>query len=636
MHVSTFYSFKGGVGRTMALVNTAVSMALRGRRVLVVDFDLEAPGLDTFDVLRPSEEVPGLVDFVAEYLETGEAPDVERFVGECPPVSDGRGGHTAGYFPRSFLSPVSDRRGGLWIMPAGRRETHAERFRGIDWGLLYERHDGFLLFEDLKAQWDAVLAPDYVLIDSRTGHTDTSGICTRQLPDSVVFLFFPNEQNLRGLAEMVREVRAEAEAPRNKRINLHFVMSNVPDLDDEDRILAEKVDAFRRELDLARAPLVVHRRESLSLLNQAVFAKDRPGSRLANEYGRIAKEIALRNPADRDGALDYLSRLTHGQDGQEWIEGESLLDRDRTLERIEEVHSEDGEVLFRLGELVEADGRIERAVSFIDRAIDAGYDRSEAYLKRARVRLNGGDASGAREDAWRVLGSEGVSASIARTAVLLVSGEASPDDVLASPAVRTLKAREKHGLAANDLNRSPGELSIAAALMESALGSFAGELEADYRLECRGSLGEAYVGLGRHAEAVEMFRLDGEDVSSRGVSWIFNGAVAAWGMTGEVDEAAFRRVVDLGYDEAKYHYANFLQCIAAACWAFGDREAALGHLAAGERAASGQQGALLFSCWHYLRVGVKTFRSDLAEMRDLIEAGETFRLPRLPGIGVSA
>ena len=76
MYINTFYSFKGGVGRTMALANVAVHLARRGRRVLLVDFDLEAPGLDTFPALRPEEPVPGLVDYVAEYLETDQAPDV--------------------------------------------------------------------------------------------------------------------------------------------------------------------------------------------------------------------------------------------------------------------------------------------------------------------------------------------------------------------------------------------------------------------------------------------------------------------------------------------------------------------------------------------------------------------------------
>lgn len=73
MYISTFYSFKGGVGRTMALVNVAVELAQRGRKVFAVDFDLEAPGLDTFDVLRSPPASAGTVDFVREYLATGRS-----------------------------------------------------------------------------------------------------------------------------------------------------------------------------------------------------------------------------------------------------------------------------------------------------------------------------------------------------------------------------------------------------------------------------------------------------------------------------------------------------------------------------------------------------------------------------------
>jgi MinD-like ATPase involved in chromosome partitioning or flagellar assembly len=47
--VITFYSYKGGTGRTMALANIAVMLARRNRgRVLIVDWDLEAPGLHSF------------------------------------------------------------------------------------------------------------------------------------------------------------------------------------------------------------------------------------------------------------------------------------------------------------------------------------------------------------------------------------------------------------------------------------------------------------------------------------------------------------------------------------------------------------------------------------------------------------
>lgn len=42
--IVTFYSYKGGTGRTMALANTAWILAANGKRVLAVDWDLEAPG----------------------------------------------------------------------------------------------------------------------------------------------------------------------------------------------------------------------------------------------------------------------------------------------------------------------------------------------------------------------------------------------------------------------------------------------------------------------------------------------------------------------------------------------------------------------------------------------------------------
>ncbi len=46
--IVTFYSYKGGVGRTMTLANIGVLLSQWGYKVLVVDWDLEAPGLEYF------------------------------------------------------------------------------------------------------------------------------------------------------------------------------------------------------------------------------------------------------------------------------------------------------------------------------------------------------------------------------------------------------------------------------------------------------------------------------------------------------------------------------------------------------------------------------------------------------------
>ena len=229
MHVVTFYSFKGGVGRSLALVNVGVELAQTGRRVLLVDFDLEAPGLHTFEALQPKNPQAGIVEFVDDYMTSHVAPDVREYVYEA--------------------AGIGQKGGRLWVMPAGRGDrAYQAKLSRLDWKELYEKRDGYLFFEDLKEQWKSALEPDYVLIDSRTGHTDVQGICTRQLPDAVVILFFPNKQNLDGLEGVVTDIRSEAKPPREKKINLFFVMSNVPDLDDEEEILKQRRLEFRNNL----------------------------------------------------------------------------------------------------------------------------------------------------------------------------------------------------------------------------------------------------------------------------------------------------------------------------------------------------------------------------------------------------
>jgi hypothetical protein len=75
-------------------------------------------------------------------------------------------------------------------MSAGQRDGgYGTKLATIDWQRLYAERDGFLLFEHLRQEWARHLRPDYVLIDSRTGFSEESGICTRQLADAVVLGF---------------------------------------------------------------------------------------------------------------------------------------------------------------------------------------------------------------------------------------------------------------------------------------------------------------------------------------------------------------------------------------------------------------------------------------------------------------
>ncbi len=600
MYVATFYSFKGGVGRTMALVNVAVELANRGRRVLAVDFDLEAPGLDTFKVVQPREQVPGIIDFVSDYLASRQAPDAGQFISKAADI--GRKG------------------GGLWIMPSGRPDTYAANFNQIDWGALYDEHDGYLLFEDLKEQWNHLIEPDYVLVDSRTGHTDTCGICTRQLPDAVVILFFPNEQNLRGLTQVVRDIRAEAAEPRNKTIELHFVMSNVPDLDDEDRILDRKIMAFQVQLEFGREPMIVHRYDSLSLLNQVVFTKDRPRSRLAREYKELVREISGRNWADRDGALDYIRRA-----GRRWrgMRDESTQTRDYRLQKIEQAHPDDGEVLYRLGEFWEHDSQPERAASLVLRAIDAGYNGPDAYLQRSRIRARNNDTKGAEQDALRVLESHQLPPPMVREAISRIRSWP-PEKIAGFTAVTSLDLDEQMWLA-RSLDRSPDEMRVAVPIWQCIIDR--DDVPATRRRRAQHDLGLSYMGSGRCSDAVGVFRDGGQSIDEMGIGDAFNYGMAIWGNTGTVAPSPFLRVVELDQSGVRTEKEpNYFQCMAIAYWATGNTTEATRYADESQRAVAAIRRAPEFSCWRYCRVNADMFIADLDEIRALIN-GDTSRTP---------
>lgn len=178
--IFTFYSYKGGAGRTMALANVGALLAEWGHRVLCIDWDLEAPGLDRYLLPRSARrDSDGLVDLITRFA-AGDAPRWQACITPCPLES----GAT------------------LDIMHAGREDAgFLARMQAIDWERLYHEQGLGHYIETLRAQW--IDAYDFVLIDSRTGITDAGGICTAQLPDEMVVLFIANSQSIDGALHVI-------------------------------------------------------------------------------------------------------------------------------------------------------------------------------------------------------------------------------------------------------------------------------------------------------------------------------------------------------------------------------------------------------------------------------------------------
>ena len=74
------------------------------------------------------------------------------------------------------------------LVPAGRQDDlYSTKVTSFDWSNFYENLGGGGFLEALRR--DMRQRYDYVLIDSRTGLSDTAGICTVQLPDILVNCF---------------------------------------------------------------------------------------------------------------------------------------------------------------------------------------------------------------------------------------------------------------------------------------------------------------------------------------------------------------------------------------------------------------------------------------------------------------
>ena len=315
----TFYSYKGGVGRSLALANLAALLVKRGRRVLLIDFDLEAPGLDSFAEFAPAAGKPGVVEYVGEFLHRQVAPDIRTFVHHC-----------------ALPGPY---RGSLSVMPAGRKDAaYNHQLARINWAELYESGLGTPFFENWKAAIDHHFQPDYVFVDSRTGLTEVGGVCTIQFPDLVVMLFGLNNQNVRGTAKVAQCIR---EADPDRIPQIHFVATPIPNLppdqpgvpsnqraQDRRGQLTERMDAATTELGVRISSVI--RYYSPASLSEKLFVLEEGfmGPSINRDYQRLCEEITKFNRTGLDFLIQQAEEAIAEVDSTRLDRLSAVLERD--------------------------------------------------------------------------------------------------------------------------------------------------------------------------------------------------------------------------------------------------------------------------------------------------------------------
>jgi MinD-like ATPase involved in chromosome partitioning or flagellar assembly len=183
--IATFYSLRGGVGRSTALAYTAQILAAQGRKVICVDMDLEAPGLAA--IFGKEGEIGdgcGLVPLLVA-IDNGEKPDISQHLIRVSEFED------------------------IYCLPAGKPDAnYARLLRYIDPIAWYheERNPLHLFIEQLKT--GLPFTPDVILLDARTGISALNGPLLFDLADMSIIVFFPHPQTQTGTAALTQALLA--------------------------------------------------------------------------------------------------------------------------------------------------------------------------------------------------------------------------------------------------------------------------------------------------------------------------------------------------------------------------------------------------------------------------------------------
>jgi len=201
--VVVFYSFKGGLGRSTILASFAIQRARMGERVCVLDFDLDSPGVGNLLSADSTGLTAswGIVDFLLD-IDKGDAP-----------LSD--------YYHRCYRVAGD---GEISVFPAGEvNESYADKLARVDM-----ETDSKLGLEKLLGRIRNELNFQWILIDARTGISDSAGLLLAGISHLHVILGTTQEQSWQGLNRVITrfgEGRIERGQTQSDMVLVHAMVS---------------------------------------------------------------------------------------------------------------------------------------------------------------------------------------------------------------------------------------------------------------------------------------------------------------------------------------------------------------------------------------------------------------------------
>ena len=231
MKTIAFFSYKGGVGRTLAATNFAVYLAKLGLNVVIMDFDLDAPGVDSKfpDFTLPNGQL-GLIDYILRFQRDGSDPGPVAAITCHIPISS----------PRQEYS--------LTLIPAGDYlgADYSAKLNELNWSTIFSQdRDGVAFFQVFLDRIRKELNPEVLVIDSRTGFSEIGGLCTQQLADETVILSSLASESVKMTRHLAKVISGSEIAKQlDKEVETKIVVSRVPKPPEIDKLKARCCKLF--------------------------------------------------------------------------------------------------------------------------------------------------------------------------------------------------------------------------------------------------------------------------------------------------------------------------------------------------------------------------------------------------------
>ena len=223
-----FFSFKGGVGRTTALVATALTLARNGHKVAIVDLDLEAPGLSTV-FFKDKVENFGVIDYLLEKKIQNRNWSLRNDILRInDPLLLGNSGEQ------------------IYLFTAGNiDDSYLEKLARLDFQNLVD-HDIPDTFKGMLKELEGAVKPlDFILLDSRAGFQDIGGLALTDLSHAAVIFGRQSRQSWDGLTHVIRRLSRPL-APEGEK-QLPVVLVHAMALASLERRRNEELRAFKEE-----------------------------------------------------------------------------------------------------------------------------------------------------------------------------------------------------------------------------------------------------------------------------------------------------------------------------------------------------------------------------------------------------